>query len=138
MAGLKRFSVSLEQELLDKLNRFCKEKGLSNRSQAVRALIRDYMVEREWILGKEIAGTITIVYDNTRRELMDKLMSLQHEFYDIIISTQHIHLDHINCLEIVVVKGKPDEAQKLCDGLQSMKGVKRCALTMATTGKGVP
>lgn len=138
MSQLVRFGVSLEKELLDEFDRLVKEKRLPNRSQGFRSLIRENLVKKEWLQGKEVAGAITLVYDHTKRESVDKLISIQHNFHDLIISTQHIHLDHNNCLEIVVVKGKPKEAQKLFNTLKSTKGVKHGALSMTTTGSKIP
>jgi CopG family nickel-responsive transcriptional regulator len=138
MAKLVRFGVSLEKDLLDDFDRFIREGGFTNRSQGLRSLIREQLVKREWLKGKEVAGTITLVYDHHRRELVTKLISVQHDFHDAIVSTQHIHLDHNNCLEIVVVKGKPNQAQELLQALKATKGVKHCAISMATTGNKIP
>ncbi|MFH1226632.1 MAG: nickel-responsive transcriptional regulator NikR [Planctomycetota bacterium] len=138
MAELVRFGVSLEKDLLDEFDRFVRTGGFANRSQGLRSLIRDQLVKQEWLKGKEVAGTITLVYDHHRRELARKLISVQHDFHDAIVSTQHIHLDHDNCLEIVVVKGKPSQAQELLQALKAAKGVKHCAISMATTGHKIP
>ncbi|MBI4834241.1 MAG: nickel-responsive transcriptional regulator NikR [Planctomycetes bacterium] len=138
MAKLVRFGVSLEKDLLDDFDRFIREGGFTNRSQGLRSLIREQLVKREWLKGKEVAGTITLVYDHHRRELVTKLISVQHDFHDAIVSTQHIHLDHNNCLEIVVVKGKPNQAQELLQALKATKGVKHCVISMATTGHKIP
>lgn len=135
MAGLIRFGVSLEKELLDRFDKLLKEKGYPTRSEAIRDLIREDLVRKEWIEGKEVAGAITLVYDHHKRELVSKLTDIQHKFHDTIISTQHIHLDSTNCLEIVVVKGRTKEVEKLAQKLKSTKGVKHGSLTMATTGK---
>ncbi|MBU4377446.1 MAG: nickel-responsive transcriptional regulator NikR, partial [Candidatus Omnitrophica bacterium] len=79
----------------------------------------------------------TLIYDHHKRELLNKITDIQHHFQKIIISTQHIHLDHNNCLEIVAIKGNPKEAQKLADTLKSIKGVKHAILSMSSTGKGI-
>ena len=138
MAGLIRFGVSLEKQLLDRFDKLLREKNYPNRSEAIRDLIREDLVKKEWIEGKEVAGAITLVYDHHKGELVSKLTDIQHKFHDAIISTQHIHLDPANCLEIVVVKGRPKEVEKLAQKLRSTKGVKHGSLTMATTGKGIP
>ena len=138
MAGLIRFGVSLEKELLARFDRLIKEKNYPTRSEAIRDLIREELVRKEWIEGEEVAGVITLVYDHHKRELVSRLTDIQHTFHDVIISTQHIHLDSANCLEIVVVKGKPGEVEELAQKLRSTKGVKHGSLTMATTGKGIP
>jgi CopG family nickel-responsive transcriptional regulator len=138
MPGLSRFGICLERELLKALDRFVREGGFSNRSQGIRSLIREKLVQKEWLAGKEIAGAITLVYDHTKRELVRKLTSIQHNFHDIVISSQHVHLDHSNCLEIVVVKGKPKKVARLLSALKSTKGIKHTGLTMTTTGKEMP
>jgi len=135
MSEIVRFGVSLEKELLDKFDRLIKEKKYPNRSEAIRDLIRENLVKREWVKGKEVAGAITLVFDHHKRELVNILTDIQHDFHQLIISSQHIHLDHDNCLEIIVVKGKPIEAKELADKLRSTKGVKYGALSIATTGK---
>jgi len=137
MSKLVRFGVSLDQELLERFDRLTKERDYTCRSEAFRDLIRQELVQKQWQGGGEIAGAITLIYDHHKRELVNKLMDIQHDFGELIISSQHIHLDHNNCLEIIAVKGSAKEAQKLADSLKSVKGVKHGTLSMSTTGKGM-
>ncbi len=137
MPKLVRFGISLEKELLAKFDKHISKKKYQNRSEAIRDLIREEIVKTEWLKDKEVAGTITLVYDHHKRELINKLTDIQHDFHELIISTQHIHLDHDNCLEIIAVKSKPKEAQKLADTLKSIKGVKHETLSMSSTGKEI-
>jgi len=137
MSKLFRFGISLEKDLLDKFDRLIREKNYTNRSEAFRDLIRENLVKAEWKKNKEIVGAITLIYDHHKRELVNKLMDIQHDFGGIIISSQHIHLDHNNCLEIIAVKGSSKEAQKLADSLKSVKGVRHGTLSMSTTGKDI-
>ena len=137
MAKISRFGVSLEKELLDKFDRHIKEKNYSCRSEAFRDLIRQELVEKQWQSGQDVAGAITLIYDHHKRELVNKLMDIQHDFGGMIISSQHVHLDHDNCLEIIAVQGSPKEAQNLADSLKSVKGVKHGTLSMSTTGKDI-
>jgi CopG family nickel-responsive transcriptional regulator len=137
MSDLFRFGISLDKKLLDKFDRLIKEKRYSNRSEAFRDLIRQELVKKEWEEGKEVAGAIAIVYNHHQRELLNKIMDTQHDFQKLIISTQHIHLDSENCLEIVAVKGSSREVQKLADVLKSTKGVRHGSLSMSSTGKGI-
>jgi CopG family transcriptional regulator, nickel-responsive regulator len=137
MSELVRFGVSLEDSLLDKFDRLIKKKGYATRSEALRDLIRQELVKNEWEQDQEVAGTITFIYDHHKRGLSSQLTDLQHDHQDTIISTQHIHLDHHNCLEIVAVKGKAGEVQKLADELRSVKGVRHGALSMTSTGKDI-
>jgi CopG family nickel-responsive transcriptional regulator len=134
---LIRFGVSIEKDLLEKFDRFIKDKEYTNRSEAFRDLIRQDLIQKQWQSGQEIAGAITLIYDHHKRELVNKLMDIQHDFGEMIISSQHVHLDHSNCLEIIAVKGSPKIAQKLADSLKSVKGVKHGTLSMSTTGKGI-
>jgi len=137
MPKVFRFGISLEKDLLDKFDRLIREKNYTNRSEAFRDLIRENLVKAEWKKNKEIVGAITLIYDHHKRELVNKLMDIQHGFGDIIISSQHIHLDHNNCLEIIAIKGSSKEAQKLADSLKSVKGVKHGTLSLSTTGKDI-
>ncbi len=135
MSEIVRFGVSLEKELLEKFDILIKEKKYPNRSEAIRDLIRENLVKREWVEGKEVAGAITLVFDHHKRDLVNNLTDIQHDFHTLIISSQHIHLDHDNCLEIIVVRGKPTEVRELADKLRAAKGVKYGSLSIATTGK---
>ena len=137
MSELSRFGVSLEKALLVKFDQLIKKKNCANRSEAFRDLIRQELIKEEWQGGKEIAGAVILIYDHHKRELVNKLTDIQHGHQTIIISTQHIHLDHNNCLEIIAVKGTPKETKELADTLTSVKGVKHGTLSMSSTGKGI-
>lgn len=137
MSKLIRFGVSLPEDLLEKFDRLIGKKNYTNRSEAIRDLIRQDLVSKQWQEKGEVAGAITIIYDHHKRELLNKITDIQHDFQKMIISAQHIHLDHDNCLEIVAVKGNPSEVQKLADTLKAVKGVKHGTLSMSSTGKDI-
>ena len=137
MPKIARFGVSLEKELLDRFDRLIREKNYTNRSEALRDLIRQELVKKQWQKGREIAGAVTVVYDHHKRELLNKVTDVQHDFQKLIISTQHIHLDHHNCLEIIAVRGLPGQAQELTDSLKSIKWVRHTTLSMSSTGKEI-
>ncbi|MFH1994170.1 MAG: nickel-responsive transcriptional regulator NikR [Nitrospinota bacterium] len=137
MSELLRFGVSLEKELLRKFDRLIKERNYSNRSEALRDLIRQELVKKEWDDDKEVAGAITLIYDHHKKEVGSRLTDIQHDFQNLVVSTQHIHLDHHNCLEIIAIKGAPKDAEKLSNRLRAIKGVKHGALSMSSTGKGI-
>lgn len=137
MSVLVRFGVSLEKGLLDRYDTLIEKQGYATRSEALRDLIRQELIKKEWEEDQEVAGTITFIYDHHRRGLSSQLTDLQHDHQDIIISTQHIHLDHHNCLEIVAVKGHATEVQTLANALRSVKGVRHGALSMTSTGKDI-
>ena len=136
-SGLVRFGVSLDMGLLGQFDLLIKKKGYSCRSEAFRDLIRQELVKQQWQSGEKVAGAITIIYDHHKRELVNRLMDIQHDFGGLIISTQHIHLDHDNCLEIVAVKGSSKEVQALADKMKAIKGVKHATLSMSSTGKAI-
>ncbi len=131
-----RFGISLDNALLKRFDSLIKRKGYSNRSEAVRDLIRDSLVMEEWESATaETVGTITIVYSHDTRELADTLTDLQHRYLDSIVSSMHIHLDAHNCLEVIVVKGKAKDIKAIADRLIGTKGVKHGKLSVTTTGK---
>jgi CopG family nickel-responsive transcriptional regulator len=138
MSNLVRFGVSLEEDLLIKFDRLIRKRNYTNRSEALRDLIRDELVKKEWTENKEVTGAITIVYDHHTRELVNKVLDVQHDHHDCILSTQHIHLDHHNCFEIIVTKGKSKEIEMLYQKLKSIKNVKHTGFMMATKGSDLP
>jgi CopG family nickel-responsive transcriptional regulator len=138
MPGVSRFGVSIDSHLIRKFDGLITRKGYANRSEAIRDLIRDRLVEEEWKAGRqETVGTITIVYNHHTRELEHALTDMQHRSFHQIISALHVHLDAHNCLEVLVVKGKGRDIKKIADRLIGTKGVKHGKLTMTTTGKGL-
>ena len=137
MSGIVRFGVSLDQGLLEQFNRLIRGKKYTHRSEALRDLIRKELVEREWQEDREVAGAITYIYDHHRRDLLNRIMDLQHGFQKYIISTQHVHLDHDHCLEIVAVRGRAKEIRRLADDLKALKGVRHGTLSMTSLGKEI-
>ncbi len=135
--GLARFAISIDRKLIDRFDRSLGEKGYTNRSEAVRDLIRDSLVEDEWEADKEVVGTITLVYNHHTRELPDILNDIQHNSFNSIISNLHVHLDAHNCLEVMVVRGKSSAVKSIADRLIGTRGVVHGKLTMATTGKNL-
>ncbi len=135
MAELIRFGVSLEKTLLEKFDRLIRNRGYTNRSEAIRDLIRGELVKKEWEEGGEVAGAITFIYDHHKRDLLNRVIDIQHDNHQIIVSTQHVHLDHHNCLEIVAVKGKSIEVRRLADTLKALRGVRNATLSMTGVGK---
>ena len=136
MALITRFGVSIEESLLKKFDRLISRKGYQNRSEALRDLIRESLVQEEWEEGKkETVGTIAIVYSHHTRELSRTLTEMQHRYYQSILSTLHIHLDEHNCLEVLVVKGRGEDIKKISERLIGTKGVKHGKLSLTTTGR---
>jgi len=134
--SIVRFGVSIPQELLDKFDQIIEEKGYVNRSEAIRDLIRDFIVRHEWEVGdEEVAGTITMLYNHDEAEVVKELLDLQHDYLEEIVSSLHVHMDEHNCLEVVIVKGKAHRIKEIADRLLSLKGVKHGKLVMTGTGK---
>lgn len=135
MTELIRFGVSMDDKLLTKFDQLIGRKGYSNRSEALRDLIRDSLVQAESEIGtKEMIGVITILYNHHTREISDTLTELQHHFYRAIISTTHIHLDEHNCLEVMIARGRGVDIKEIADRLIGSRGVKHGKLTLTSTG----
>ena len=126
-----RFSVSLEDELLKELDSYTADNNFASRSQALRHLIEKNIVERKWQCNKIVAGAIVMTFDHTRKDIIAKSNEIQHEHYDVILSSQHFHLDHDSCLEIIAVKGFASILTELADQLIAIKGVKHGKLIMS-------
>jgi CopG family nickel-responsive transcriptional regulator len=137
MKKLVRFGVSLDHHLLDDFDRVIAQKSYTNRSEALRDLIRDTLVSQEWDANRETVGTITIVYNHHTHDLTDKLTDIQHRHHQLVLSAMHVHLDHDHCLEVLVVRGRGRDIRKVADALIGTKGVKHGKLTMTTTGQSL-
>jgi len=128
---LKRFGVSIEDKLLKELDRYVREKGFPNRSQAIRHFIKKNRVKENWEENNEVAGAIVLVYDHHKSDLQNHSTMIQHEYYQEILSVQHVHLDHHNCIETIAVKGKAKVLRELADKLIAMKGIQHGKLIMS-------
>ena len=150
MESVVRLGVSLPKELLEPFDRLVESKGYQSRSEAIRDLIRKTLVEEEWRgEEREMAGTLTMVYDHHNRDLpmrlMDiqhdhhdmRLMDIQHDHHDLVVTTQHVHLDHHNCLEVLVLRGPAREIARLADRLIACNGVKHGVFVPSTTGRDI-
>ena len=137
MSKLTRFSVSIPDNLLQKFDKHVEEEHYPTRSKAITDLISTTLINKSWAGNAEVAGAVVLVYDHHKKDLGRKMAELQHDFHHVVISTQHVHLDHDNCLEIVVVKGTPSEVQELSSRLRTAKGIKHGSLVMTTTGRGL-
>jgi len=134
---LKRFGVSLPAELLKQFDAEIREKGYENRSEALRDLIRNYLVRRALDKNEEIVGVLSLVYDHHVPNLSNQLNDIQHDHHDNILSNTHIHLDHHNCLEVIILKGRYSEIKKLTDKIIGTRGVKHGELSFTSTGKNL-
>ncbi len=132
MSDVYRFGVSLEKSLIEAFDLHIKAQQYKNRSEAIRDLIREELLRKKWTEGGSVAGAIIMTYDHHKRELVSKLLDIQHDFHDIIISTQHVHLDHDHCLEVIAVKGNATAVEKLSTGLKVLVGVKHVSLSVSS------
>jgi len=131
MEKITRFGVSIEPELIKKFDKIIKKKGYTNRSEAIRDIIRkDLITEKHMDPNSEAIGTLTMIYDHHTGNLTNRLLDLQHDHTREILSTTHIHIDHHNCLEVLVLKGKTGNIQKLADNIKSLKGIKHGELVI--------
>jgi CopG family nickel-responsive transcriptional regulator len=124
-----RFSVSLPAGLLDELDRRVTSRGYASRSELVRDMIRERLVEDAWQAGEEVAGVLAIVYDHHQRELAQKLIDIQHNEHVHVLCSTHVHLDHRNCLETIILQGHPPEIEHIAAEIGGLKGVKFAKLT---------
>jgi len=133
---LMRFSVAMPEDLLVKFDRLVARRGLAkNRSEVVRDLVRDALVDDECATpGRIVMGTLTIVYDHHSHDLQEKLHHIQHDYLDMLVSTVHVHIDHDNCLEVIILKGETGEVQDVANLILGTKGVKTGKLVTTTTG----
>ena len=137
MGNLVRTGLSLERDLLERFDAAINRKGYQNRSEAIRDLIREHLVEEAADENKVIVGTLTMVYDHHQPNLSAKLIEAQHEAASKVLAATHVHLDHHHCLEVVILKGRSGEVKTLADRILSLRGVKHGQLTVTTTGKNL-
>lgn len=138
MSEITRFGVSLKSTLLEKFDRLIEQTGYKNRSEAIRDLIRERMITEEWASSEqETVGVFSLVYNHEQRELNKILNNIQHRYVDIIVSSTHIHIDHHNCLEVIILRGKSSLIKKITDELASTRGVKHGKLIMTSTGSNI-
>mgnify|MGYP000950094174 CR=1 FL=1 len=137
---IERIGISLEADLLEQFDRLIEQKGYVTRSEAVRDLIRDALVQREWAESsgaEERVAVVTLVYDHDSSSLAQKLAHIQHENHKAVVSALHVHMDEHNCLEVLVLRGRGKDVLRMGEGLVSTKGVKHGKLVLATTGQSL-
>ena len=137
MAELVRFTVSMEQSLFDELEKQVADSDYRNRSEFVRDLLRERLVEREWARGRQLLGTISLLYDHHVRGLSERLTHAQHHFVGKVLATTHVHLDEHLCAEMIMVRGSGKEIKTLADRLRREKGVLHATLSTSTTGRSL-
>ncbi len=135
MSKIKRFGVSINENLLYAFDELIAKENYNNRSDAIRDLIREKLILASWEDDeKDVVGTITIIYDHHSSDISENLVHIQHDDYKSVISTTHIHLDEHNCLEVLIVNGKSNKIKQIAENLLRAKGVKHGKLSMAVKG----
>lgn len=135
MSNLARISISVEENLLDKFDDYVERSGFPTRSEAMKNIMREAIIRDEWMKGEFVAGNISLVYDHHKPGIVEKLLHSQHDFCNEIQCSQHIHLDHSNCMEIIVLRGKGERIREILKRLRQIKGLKHIVLTMGTLEK---
>lgn len=137
MSNLVRISMSLDNSLMLAFDAYVRAERYPSRSEAIKSLMRQCLAEQAWEHNQLVAGSVTLVYDHHRQGVVKRLTDVQHDFGEVIVSTQHVHLDHHHCLETVVVKGKAAPIREMVTIFKSIKGVKQTSLVMTSIGKGL-
>lgn len=135
--GTTRISISIDEDIIEKFDTLSERRGFPTRSEAIAHLIKAAFVQEEWKSGDTVAGVVTIIYDHHKTSLLKKIVDAQHDCGEIVICSQHAHLDHDNCMENIIVKGNVDAVRKLHKNLSAIKGMKHTLLSMTTTGKDI-
>jgi CopG family nickel-responsive transcriptional regulator len=135
MPDLVRLSISIEKPLYARLERLRRQARFRNRSEFLRGLVRDKLVERQWQADEEALGTVTLIYNHRQRQLSEKLTDLQHHHHHHVLAATHVHLDVDLCAEMVMLKGPAEELREIADRLRQQKGVLHAALAMSSTGR---
>ena len=137
MSQLARIGVAIDADLLASFDALIEKQGYENRSEAFRDLIRDRLIRAESEQpNKEVGGTLTLVYDHHQRNLTERITNLQHDHHGVVVSTLHVHLDHHNCLEVLILRGKSKVVRQLADLLVSIKGIQHGQLAMTAAEIG--
>jgi CopG family nickel-responsive transcriptional regulator len=134
MSDLERVSLAIEKDLIERFDALIARDGKANRSEAIRDLIRARLIEQEAAVERgEMVASVTIVYDHHKRELADRLVSVGHDHHKAVLASMHVHLDEVNCLEVVALRGKARDVRQLAEHLIGMKGVKHGKLVLTST-----
>jgi len=128
---LKRFGVSLEEDILEALDEFVKLNGFANRSQALRFFVEKNVAEQKWQCGNVVAGTIVVMYDQSKREISNRIAEIQQQYQDVILSSSQYYLNEDFCLHIATVTGMARRLTELSDRLITIKGIKHGKLVMS-------
>ena len=135
MEKITRVSFTIEEPILKKFDTLIQREGIPTRSEALGHLIREALIERQWENGATVAGVITLVYDHHKTRMLEQIVAAQHDSGAVVLCSQHAHLDHRNCMENIIVRGKVEKIRALHQRLSAIKGIKHVVLSMTTTGE---
>jgi CopG family nickel-responsive transcriptional regulator len=132
MADIVRFSVSLESDLLEKFDEYCAEGQFATRSEAIRQLLRERLTNAAWTAdANDVAASLTLVFDHHRSKLTEKMIEIQHQHGDCVVSSMHVHLTNDLCMELIALRGPSGELQELAAELSGLKGIHQAQLVIA-------
>lgn len=135
---MERYTITIQEELLREFDRLIAGRGYTNRSEAIRDLVRDALVEEEWAQsGEKVAATVTLVYDHHIPDLAHRLTELQHHHGPLVVAATHIHLDNDNCLEVVILRGESSDVKRLAEKMIALRGIKHGKVVHTTEGKKI-
>ncbi len=139
MSELIRFGVSIDQDLLENFDRLNAERGYATRSEALRDLIRETLIQQkiETDSAAKVLGSLTLVYDHHARNLAQEMGAIQHDFHENILSVMHLHVSHDDCMEIIALRGIVSEIVNLSNRLLSLKGIKNGKLFLTLPSSGI-
>ena len=137
MSDLARVSLSLEESLLESLEKLVGENGYENRSEYIRDLIREQLTREEWKSGGEVIGTLTLIYNHHQRGVTEKLVELQHHSGEHVLASTHVHLSHEICAEMIMLRGQGSGIVRLANAMKKLRGVLHAELAMSTTGEHI-
>lgn len=135
MPELERVSIAIDKPLLARLEKIMRAGGYTNRSEFIRDIVRDQIVERDWQEDREALATVTLLYKHDQRGLCDKLTDMQHHHHKEILFSSHVHLDEEHCAEIIVLRGRASRLAHVADELKKEKGVLHAVLSISSTGR---
>jgi CopG family nickel-responsive transcriptional regulator len=139
LGELVRFGISIDQELSEKFDRYVSDRRYATRSEAIRDLIRDALIQQKIELSAdaEALGSLTLIYDHHARNLTREMNALQHDFHELILSVMHLHVSHDDCMEIIALRGKTSDIEKLSHALLSLKGIKNGKLFLTLPSSAI-
>lgn len=131
MSELKRTTLAIEDDLLERFDAWMAARGYTNRSEAVRDLMRAALIEEEWTKPKAVVvAALTVIYDHGEHSLAQAMTQLQHEDHHAVLCSQHVHLDHHRCLEAILLRGTTEQLRRLADAIIATRGVRAGKLTI--------